>query len=93
MPYLNRICTEDFPVPNSEYTIKKGTPIVISLIGMGRDPKYFKDADKFIPERHDKNNTEYEFNPNANIPFGIGPRACVGKYIWRHNKFLFILSI
>lgn len=64
-------------MPDSKYTIKKGTPIIISLIGLARDPKYFNDPEKFIPERHDKNNVQ--FNPNANIPFGDGPRACVGK--------------
>lgn len=76
LPFLNRICTVDYKVPNSKYTIKKGTPIIISLMGMGRDPNYFPDPEKFIPERFaedDKN-----FNEKAMIPFGDGPRACVG---------------
>lgn len=57
--------------------IKEGTPIVISLMGIARDPKYFPEPDKFIPERFAEETKQYY--ENAYIPFGDGPRACVGK--------------
>lgn len=76
LPLLNRICTKDYQVPNSDLKIEKGTPIIISLLGMLRDPEYFPEPMKFLPERYKEGNKRY--NPTAFIPFGDGPRACIG---------------
>ena len=70
----------DYKIPGTDYTIPKGMAIIISLLGFGRDPKYFPnpetfDPDRFLPETQN-------FNPNAYIPFGDGPRACIGKYFF-----------
>lgn len=78
LPILNRECTIDYQIPNSHLTIQKGTPIIISLFGMMRDPEHFPEPMKFIPERFLETNRNY--NPNAYIPFGDGPRACIGMY-------------
>jgi len=44
-----------------------------------RNEKYFPEPEKFSPERwlrgHDHN-----YNPFIVIPFGHGPRACIGAY-------------
>lgn len=74
LPILNRECTEDYKIPNSDLTIRKGTAIVISLMGQMRDEKYFPNALKFIPERY----LDENYNATAYIPFGSGPRICIG---------------
>lgn len=79
LPLLNRECTADYRIPNSGLTIKKGTPIIISLIGLMRDATYFAEPMKFMPERYLETNEYY--NPKAYIPFGDGPRACIGMLI------------
>lgn len=76
LPFLNRICTEDYPVEDLNLTIPEGTPIVISLLGLMRDPEYFPDPDSYLPDRFSKENMMY--NCDAFLPFGIGPRACIG---------------
>uniref|UniRef100_T1H5B1 Cytochrome P450 n=1 Tax=Megaselia scalaris TaxID=36166 RepID=T1H5B1_MEGSC len=73
LPILNRICTQDYQVPGSKYTIKKGTPIIISLMGLHRDAEYFPNPMKFDPDRFENGN----FDQNAYMPFGEGPRNCI----------------
>lgn len=41
-----------------------------------RDPEHFPDPEKFWPDRFLGENPQ--FNPNAYLPFGDGPRACIG---------------
>lgn len=74
LPILNRECTKDYQIPDSKLTIKKGTAIVISLLGLFRDPQYFPDPETYRPERFIGTPTH---NPDAFIPFGDGPRACI----------------
>jgi len=46
---------------------------------MNRSPKYFKDAEKFIPERFDNVTDAEKQNPYAYIPFSAGSRNCIGQ--------------
>lgn len=75
---LNRICTQDYPIPETKLKIEKGAPIVISLLGIFRDPEYFPKPMEFIPDRYTEENKMY--NQTAFVPFGDGPRACIGKF-------------
>lgn len=77
LPFLNRICTKDYPIPNTDLVIKEGTPIIITHLGLMRDAKYFPLPDVFMPDRFSEENPNY--NPVAYIPFGDGPRTCIGE--------------
>lgn len=84
LPLLNRICTRDYEILEKNIEIKKGTPIVISMLGLMRDPKYFPEPMKFMPERYLPENSYY--NSSAFIPFGDGPRGCIGIFSNRFNS-------
>lgn len=73
---LNRECTKDYKIPGSNLTIKKGMSTIISVMGIHYDPKYFPDPHKFDPERFRKGQETY--NKDAYMPFGDGPRQCIG---------------
>ncbi|KAL5280355.1 CYP3A4.2 family protein [Megaselia abdita] len=91
LPILNRISTEDFKVPGSDYVIKQGTPIIISLMGLHRDPANFPNPMKFDPDRFETNN----YNPSAYMPFGEGPRNCIAFRLGRvsaKNAIVTVLS-
>lgn len=76
LPFLNRFCTKDYPIEDLNLTVPKGTPIVISLLGLMRDPDNFPDPNNYLPDRFSLENPMY--NPDAYLPFGDGPKVCIG---------------
>lgn len=78
MAWLDRIAAADYKIDDN-LTIKAGTPVYINGIGMHYDPDYFPDPDGFDPDRFSPEN-EQKINPYTYMPFGEGPRICIGKY-------------
>lgn len=50
--------------------LQKGTSLIVSPWGLHRDPRFWLEPDCFDPLR--------QHNVRAYMPFGVGPRACVG---------------
>ncbi|XP_058837445.1 cytochrome P450 9e2-like isoform X2 [Topomyia yanbarensis] len=77
---VDRLCVSDYSVDDGElhFTIEKGAGISIPIYGLHRDPKYFPDPDRFDPERFNNDNKS-SINMAAYLPFGIGPRNCIGS--------------
>lgn len=78
----NRIAAEDVTFGESE-TIPAGARMFYSIYLTQRDPSIWENADQFCPERFAHGRTPPTLAPPARagvsfIPFGGGPRACIG---------------
>ncbi|XP_037724083.1 probable cytochrome P450 6d4 [Drosophila subpulchrella] len=91
LPILNRECTQDYTVPDTDHVIPKGTPVVISLYGIHHDAEYFPDPETYDPDRFSKESRNY--NPTAFMPFGEGPRICIAQRMGKVNAKLAIIKI
>ncbi|XP_078273752.1 cytochrome P450 3A30-like [Rhinoraja longicauda] len=74
-PRLERVCKKD--VKLNGMTIPKDTVVVIPAYVLHRDPKHWPEPEEFRPERFSKEARE-SVNPAVYLPFGIGPRNCIG---------------
>lgn len=73
------------------YLIKKNSGIQGSLTGIMNNPKYFKDPEKFIPDRFVKNG---KFEKDIRVcPFSLGLRNCIGKQLARSEYFKFTIEV
>jgi cytochrome P450 len=60
------------------YRLPKGTIVGFSQYLTHRMPEHFAEPERFLPERFDPDHGE-QHPPYAYIPFGAGPRSCIGS--------------
>ncbi|KAJ6588862.1 cytochrome P450 [Mycena capillaripes] len=81
---LVREATEDtvLTVPNpvgeegsQTIPITKGTEIIVDMVGVQNNPRYFEDPEMYKPSRW------YGLPPDSELftAFSVGPRACIGR--------------
>lgn len=66
--------------PFSNFKIPNGMPIYVPQAAIYRDPKYFPNPNKFVPERFSSENKDNIISGSF-MPFGIGPHKCIGERI------------
>ena len=75
---IPREVTRDYPLPDGKGVLDKGTRVFIPVYAIHRDPEYYPDPDRFDPERFTVENKKTRPNYTY-LPFGEGPRFCIGK--------------
>jgi len=74
------------------YAIAKGSTIAISTYVMHHDPKLYVDPERFDPERFSPEN-EAKLPKYAYLPFGAGPRVCIGNSFAMMEARLILLTV
>lgn len=99
-PLLTRKCTKNYKIPGSNVTLEKGTFIIIPVISLHHDKKFYDQPEKFDPNRffsssnsgsnhlHESKTSHRSLSPY--LPFGDGQRACLGR---RFAKMLIKVGI
>lgn len=72
--FLSRTSSEEYKVPGTDFVLPKDSAVVIPIIGLHYDSNYFKNPDKFDPDRF----VNDEIEPFTFLPFSEGQRKCVG---------------
>jgi len=57
------------------FTIPKDTHVILDVLGLHRNPRYWSDPETFKPSRF----LASDWPKDAFIPFSGGPRACLGR--------------
>ena len=76
-PRTNRECKQTCVVTDN-LIIEEGMDISFPIFLLHCNPEYWPNPDKFDPERFNPNN-EQSYPTFAYLPFGEGPRNCIGK--------------
>ncbi|CAK9821354.1 Cytochrome P450 9e2 [Anthophora retusa] len=81
--FLDRICTSPFELPpalpgKKPFVVQPGMNVWLPVHSVQRDPRYFENPDKFDPDRF-LNDGKKILNSATYMPFGIGPRMCIGN--------------
>lgn len=74
---LDRVAQSNYLLGETGIIIEKDIVVEIPVNAIHRDPQYFLDPDTFDPERFMPGNKE-KIKQYTYMPFGSGPRSCVG---------------
>lgn len=74
---IARRAVEDVVI--GRHQIKKHTIVIVNVLGMHRRPELFPDPEAFDPSRF-LGDAEKQLPRCAYMPFGAGPRVCIGNH-------------
>lgn len=65
-------------MPNTNIIIKEGVQVYVPSYAIHHDPEYYPNPELFDPERFSEE-AKNARPPCTYLPFGDGPRHCIGK--------------
>ena len=71
-------------------TIPQGATLLVDLYHSHRDPSQFENLNDFVPTRFGTKRSEY---PEHYMPFGAGPRLCIGSNLALAQLKLFTAAL
>ncbi|XP_049861970.1 cytochrome P450 4g15-like [Schistocerca gregaria] len=77
-PNIAHLVTEDTSLCDGRYLAPRGCCVLVSFLLMHRQPDLFPEPDLFDPGRFLPGGSATTRQPGSYLPFGTGPRKCVG---------------
>lgn len=74
------------------HLVHRGARVLVNLWSIHHDPQHWDKPDLFTPERF-LDEQGQRVTPACFLPFGAGPRVCVGESLARVELFLFLSSL
>jgi cytochrome P450 len=74
-----------------DLAIPQGSTVVVFIYGVHHSPQHWENPESFDPERFAKRNEKLH-TPFTHLPFGAGPRGCIGGN-YATLQILMILSV
>ncbi|KAL1764808.1 cytochrome P450 3A31, partial [Sigmodon hispidus] len=87
---LERVCKQDVQIDG--VFIPKGSVVMVPVYALHQDPQYWPEPEEFRPERFSKEN-KGSINPYVYLPFGNGPRNCIGMRFALMNMKLALTKV
>ncbi|XP_038946018.2 cytochrome P450 3A2-like [Rattus norvegicus] len=87
---LERVCKKDIELGG--VFIPKGSVVMIPTYPLQRDPQHWTEPEEFHPERFSKEN-KGSIDPYVFLPFGHGPRNCIGMRFALMNMKLALTKV
>lgn len=78
IPIISRICEKTYSIPHTNIVIEQGTEIIIPIAGIHQDQNIYPNPEFYDPERF-SNEEIRKRHHFTYLPFGEGPRNCIGK--------------
>ncbi|XP_026760052.2 cytochrome P450 6B5-like [Galleria mellonella] len=89
---LQRCAQSDYKIPGTDIVISKDQIVLISPLGIHHDPKYYPNPEVFDPERFNPEVVGTR-HPCAYLPFGLGPRNCIGMRFAKVQSSICIIKL
>ncbi|XP_075167841.1 putative cytochrome P450 6u1 [Haematobia irritans] len=91
-PFLLRLTTKEYELPNSIFMLQEGNHLIIPTSAIHHDADYYPNPDKFDPEHfHSKN---VQKRPQcAFLPYGLGPRACMAQHYIQQQMLICLVTL
>jgi cytochrome P450 len=74
------------------HLIRAGSVIYVAVYGIQRSPRYWDAPEQFRPDRFFEAPAEPR-HPHAFLPFGAGPRACMGSHFAMYEAQLILSTL
>ncbi len=88
--FIDRVALEDDKV--KDVKISKGEILALFVYGLHRSEKYWEEPEDFKPERFSGDNLK-SIPKNVYLPFGRGPRFCIGSQFAQIEMYLAIYHL
>lgn len=78
---VDRVCNSPYVLEDTsgqKVSLEVGDAVFIPIIALHRNPMLFENPEKFDPERFSDANKD-NIQSGSYLPFGIGPRHCIGN--------------